>query len=224
MTGIAIYVEGGGDSRDGKAELRQGFDALLDSQKNAARVRKLGWKLVLCGGRNATFDAFQRATNNARSEIVAMLVDAEQPVVSSTPHGRLAHLKARDRWDLRDVIADHVHVMTQCMEAWIVADPEALAAFYRKGFHPGALPRRAELDDEPKESVYSALHAATKDTQKGSYGKIKHASELLKRLRPAIVATRCASFRTFKEWLDTAIRGALPTGSAGEAAVDRDHG
>ena len=54
MTGIAIYIEGGGDSSSGKAQLRMGFDALLHPQKNAARARKMGWKLVLCGGRNAT--------------------------------------------------------------------------------------------------------------------------------------------------------------------------
>jgi hypothetical protein len=64
------------------------------------------------------------------------------------------------------------------------------------------------LDDEPKVTVYAALGAATKATQKGSYGKLKHASELLKRLRPAIVATRCSSFQHFTTWLDAAITGA----------------
>lgn len=135
MTGIAIYIEGGGDSRDSKAQLRQGFEALLEPQKHAARIRRLRWKLVLCGGRNATFDAFQHATATAGSEIVVLLVDAEAPVAT----------------------------------------------------------------------VYASLEAATKHTQKGSYGKIKHASELLKRMKPAIVATRCASFQDFTKSLDAAI-------------------
>jgi hypothetical protein len=91
---------------------------------------------------------------------------------------------------------------------WIVADAEALTAFYGKSFHASALPRRTVLDDEPKTSVYNALEAATKATQKGSYGKIRHASELLKRLKPAIVATRCASFQDLTRWLDAAIAGA----------------
>jgi hypothetical protein len=52
VTSIAIYIEGGGDSTSSKAQLRQGFDALLAPQKDAARARKMHWKLVLCGGRN----------------------------------------------------------------------------------------------------------------------------------------------------------------------------
>ncbi len=208
MTGIAIYVEGGGDSAHGKAQLRQGFDALLEPQKTAARARRMGWKLVLCGGRNATCDAFLHATNTAGAEIVALLVDAEGPVAAATAIGRTGHLATRDGWALEDVAAEHVHLMTQCMKTWIVADAAALADFYGKNFHAAALPSRRVLDDEPKASVYTALDAATRNTQKGSYGKIKHASELLRRIRPDIVATRCASFQHFTSWLDTAISGA----------------
>ncbi len=207
MTGIAIYVEGGGDSRDGKAQLRQGFDALLEPQKSAARARKLHWKVVLCGGRGATFDAFQHATATAGSEVVGLLVDAEGPVASSTPHGRVAHLAKRDGWSLQTIAAERVHLMTQCMEAWIAADAEMLAAFYGKNFR-SLLPRRRVLDDEPKDAVYTALDAATRDTQKGSYGKIRHASELLRRIRPAIVAARCTSFQHFASWLHGAIAAA----------------
>jgi hypothetical protein len=210
VTGVAIYVEGGGDSRDSRAQLRQGFDALLEPQKTAARARRLHWKIVLCGGRNATFDAFQRATVTAGSEVVALLVDAEGPVANATPAGRVAHLTERDGWDLEAASAERVHLMTQCMEAWIVADVETLAAFYGQHFR-SVLPRRNVLDDEPKASVYAALDAATRDTQKGSYGKIKHASELLNRLRPATVAARCTSFRRFTTWLDAAISGASGT-------------
>ena len=205
MTGVAIYVEGGGDGPGGKAELRQGFDALLAPQKTAARARSLRWKLVLCGGRNATFDAFQHAARAAGSEIVALLVDAEDAVANSTPEGRVGHLAARDGWNLASITAERVHLMTQCMEAWIVADAEALAAFYGQHCHARSLPRRNKLDDEPKATIYAALEAATKATQKGSYGKISHASELLKRIRPEVVAARCASFQQFARWLDAAI-------------------
>jgi hypothetical protein len=208
LTSIAIYVEGGGDSASGKGQLRQGFDGLLEPQKTAARARRMGWKLVLCGGRNAAFDAFLHATKTAGAEIVALLVDAEGPVAAATPTGRADHLATRDRWDLEGVAADRVHLMTQCMEAWIVADAATLAAFYGKSFHAAALPSRRVLDDEPKASVYAALEAATRNTQKGSYGKIKHASELLRQVRPDIVASRCASFQHFTSWLDMAISGA----------------
>lgn len=215
MTDIAIYVEGGGDSAGGRALLRQGFDALLERQKTAARARRIGWKLVPCGSRNATFDRFQHAAKTQDSEIVALLVDAEAPVANATPAGRVGHLSRRDRWALEDAAAECIHLMTQCMEAWIIADAETLDGYYGKAFRGAALPRRTVLDDEPKDSLYSALNAATKDTSKGTYSKIKHASELLKRVRPAVVAARCASFRHFTGWLDFAITGTLPTGSVG---------
>lgn len=205
MTSVALYVEGGGDSEAGKAALRQGFDELLATQKNAARVRKMRWKTVLCGGRNATFDAFLNATTKRTADVVVLVVDAEAPVAVTTPEGRVEHLATRDGWTFEGVDAGHVHLMTQCMEAWIVADREKFEEFYGKGSRKNALPRRQVLDEEPKANLYSALDAATKDTQKGSYGKIKHASELLKRVRPGIVAARCRSFQHLIQRLDAMI-------------------
>ena len=59
MTEVAIYIEGGGDGPAGKQALRLGFDALLGSHKQAARYRRIGWRLTLCGGRDAAFAAFR---------------------------------------------------------------------------------------------------------------------------------------------------------------------
>lgn len=63
------------------------------------------------------------------------------------------------------------------------------------------------LDGEPKASLYKAFEAASKDTQKGSCGKIRHASEILKRVRPDVLSTRCTSFEQLRRWLDAAIAG-----------------
>jgi len=43
VTEIAIYVEGGGDTPDQKAELRRGLDGLLDNVKSKAREKRLRW-------------------------------------------------------------------------------------------------------------------------------------------------------------------------------------
>jgi hypothetical protein len=85
MTSIALYVEGGGDYKDGRAALRQGFDELLSRQKDAARKQKMQWKTVACGGRHATFDAFVNARTKKAADIVVLIVDAEEPVASATP-------------------------------------------------------------------------------------------------------------------------------------------
>jgi citrate synthase len=209
---IAIYVEGGGDTVQQKVELRTGFDALLSAQKDAARAKRLGWKLVFCGGRTQTHDAFINASRqSSKDELILLLVDSEGPVKSETADKkqnaieRKNHLSERDRWDLKDIPPQNIHLMIQCMEAWIVADAEALIAYYQKDFHQNKLPNRTNLEEEPKESVYKKLAEATRDTKKGEYGKIKHASQLLALIDPAKVASRCPRFKTFAEWLNAQI-------------------
>ena len=91
--------------------------------------------------------------------------------------------------------------MVQCMEAWILADPDALDRFYGQKLKKAKLPARTNLEEESKLDIYSKLEAATKDTQKGSYGKIRHASELLGKIDPKKVAARCARFSIFRQWL-----------------------
>jgi Domain of unknown function (DUF4276) len=100
--------------------------------------------------------------------------------------------------------------MVQCMEAWILADPESLGSYYGKGFRANSLPARPNLEDEPKLDVYSKFAKATKDTSKGPYSeannaKIKHASALLALIDPKKVAARCHRFATFISWIDAQI-------------------
>ncbi|MEW6218794.1 MAG: DUF4276 family protein [Thermodesulfobacteriota bacterium] len=120
----------------------------------------------------------------------------------------LRHLAARDGWDLAGTPVERVHLMVQCMEAWIVADPVALEGFSMQGFRKRVLPARPNLEEEPKADLYDKLDRATKDTRKGSYGKIRHASRLLARIDPSRVIARCPRFATFTRWLDQTIREA----------------
>jgi hypothetical protein len=128
VKGIAIYVEGGGHTASGRAHLRTGFNALLIHQRDTVRARNLGWRLVPCGGRNETFNAFLHATRTTADEIIVLLVDAEEPVSATTPAGRVAHLQ-KAGCDLSSVVPERVHLMIQCMEAWIVADSEVLKSY-----------------------------------------------------------------------------------------------
>jgi hypothetical protein len=77
LSGLAIYMEGGGDGKDSKAALRQGMDAFLSTLKDAARAKSWRWKLVCCGPRNAAYDGFRNAVRNNDDTIIVLLVDAE---------------------------------------------------------------------------------------------------------------------------------------------------
>lgn len=95
---IWIYVEGGGDGSESKAAIRQGFGRFFDPLRQLARSRRIGWRVVACGGRNAAFDDFKTALKTALKThgdaFNLLLVDSEAPV-SRTPW---AHLLARDGW------------------------------------------------------------------------------------------------------------------------------
>src|SRR5260370_4323155 len=121
MKEIAIYMEGGGDTAQQSAELRTGMDALLRVQKQAARDKRLRWRLVPCGGRQQTFDAFQHALEQAEETLVILLVDSEDPIALETvdddtnAQARVQHLSQRDGWDLSGVDPNQVHLMVQCI-------------------------------------------------------------------------------------------------------------
>ena len=150
----------------------------------------------------------------------ALLVDSEA-AIAAVPTVKLqdalirvAHLRQRqststrgqgDGWAISDILGERVHLMIQCMEAWIVADPEALEEFYKQNFKKEKLPKRANLEEESKADVYAKLEKATEGTQKGKYGKIKHASKLLGKVSPDKIANRCPRFAIFREWLNQSI-------------------
>jgi hypothetical protein len=219
---IAVYVEGGGNTAEQKAELRRGFDELFAAQKSRAREKHGGLKFVCCGSRQEAHDAFVNELAVSPEILSALLVDSETALVAvpvdkaGSPDNqadariRIGHLRQKaatggrgqgDGWPLTGVPPERIHLMVQCMEAWIVADPDKLVDFYKQGFRKDILPKRPHLEDEAKIDIYSKLETATKDTQKGRYGKIKHASKLLLVIDPAKVAERCPRFSILCEWL-----------------------
>ena len=220
MRTIAIYVEGGGGTAQQKAELRIGFDQLLNAQTQAARAKRLRWKLVFSGSRDDAYRNFINAVNRADAvTLCVLLVDSEEGLTPESPvaadetpaHARQRklsdarirrdHVVGRDGWDLRDISPECVHLMVRCMETWIVADSQQLKVDYGKNFHDKCLPTRANLEDEPKDDLSAKLARATKDTTKREYTKIKHAGKLLGQIHADHITARCPRFATFTRWL-----------------------
>jgi len=222
MIEIAVYVEGGGDRVALQEELRRGFDVLFVKERSKAREKRGSLRFICCGGRDEAYKAFKNALAVNGERVNALLVDSESAIapVPKNEAGeidkaqdallRVAHLRQKegvgargqgDGWELPDGLAERVHLMVQCMEAWIVSDPDALEAFYKKGFKRNSLPKRLDLEQEPKADLYDKLKTATEKTQKGEYGKIKHASKLLALIDPDEIAKHCPRFTIFRAWL-----------------------
>ncbi len=187
VTEIRIYVEGGGD-KESKAELRRGFSNLLGSLRDEARRRRIGWTVVLSGSRSDAFINFRLALAQHPNALNLLLVDSEGPV-SRAPR---EHLVASDgdAGYLASVPDARCHLMVQAMEAWIIADPEALAAFYGQGFAATAIPGTRNVEQIAKTTVLSSLIRATRNAQKGEYHKTRHAPLILERLDPGKVRHR----------------------------------
>src|SRR5690242_4963917 len=104
---IRIYIEGAGDRSDTKAAARSGWGQFLGGIRDLARARSIRWEIILCGSRNATFEAFDFARNNYPKAFLVLLVDSEVPVFRAP----WEHLQAQDGWALSKDWEHSCHLM-----------------------------------------------------------------------------------------------------------------
>lgn len=178
---IRIYIEG-------DPQLRQRFRAFLNPLYEIARNQSIKIEPPkLCGGREAAYKAFKAALKTHSDAFIVLLVDSE----GHLDHTPWAHLKNRDNWDSLGTDDTHCYLMVQTMEAWLIADVDALRSYYGSGFQESAIPRNPNVEEIDKASLESALEIASRNTSKGEYHKTRHASQLLERLN--VIKVRNAS-------------------------------
>jgi hypothetical protein len=192
VTEIALYIEGGGDQRDTKNALREGFGSFLDELNQIARQHRVRWRIVACGSRNEAFSDFCTAVAQNPGAFNVLLVDAEQSIASAVAGSEChklpwTHLKDRDGWNRpHGVYHTQCILMIQCMEAWLIADRNNLATYYGPKFKINALPHAADVERIDKSALYEALKKATRDC-KNEYHKTRHAFDILRKADPSIV-------------------------------------
>lgn len=93
--------------------------------------------------------------------------------------------------------------MTQAMEAWFLADREALAVYYDGGFRLNALPGSPkDIESIRKGDLEPRLKQATRDTRtKGEYHKTRHGFALLSEIDPAKVEAGSQHAKLFHDFL-----------------------
>ena len=197
MVSNKLYIEGGGNRRH--QVLRRAFSAFFERAGFQGRLPRI----VAGGDRNSTYRGFCRALENAgQDDFVALLVDAESAVEPGATTG-WDHLRERqeDQW-ARPAGADddQVHLMVECMEAWLLADRTCLATYFGRGFDAGNLPgQRNDVEAIPKDDLITGLENATRDTEKGTYDKGAHSFEILEMLDPELV---CNASRHARRLID----------------------
>jgi len=189
---VKIYVEGGGDAKSLKIRCREGFRTFFEKAGLKGKMPRV----VPCGSRNDAFDSFCTAIKNKQAAL--LLVDSEDAVSEEHQTGEpeewkpWGHLKARDNWDQPDGSDDlDAHLMVVCMEAWLLADRDTLKKFFGQSFRENSLPKRERLTESiPKTELYNSLAKATKDCQKGPYGKGNHSFDILSEIDANTVLNR----------------------------------
>jgi hypothetical protein len=179
---IRIYFEG-------NRLLKSGFDAFFSELQTAAREARSTLEIVAA---KDGLSAYRKAERTHRQAWNLLLKDSEQTM----PANRLQLL---ERYGIDPAFVNRVFWMVELMEAWFLADREALANYYGDGFVSNAIGNTADIERVPKADVMERLNQATRNTTKGQYHKVKHAPYLLEKLDNQRVRDRAQHCRQLFE-------------------------
>lgn len=196
---VHIYFEGAKSrhvqGRDGN--LKEGFRKFFD---NLLGDSHFVTKLIPCTDTWTTVKLFcagvKRDSIKNHGVFQILLIDSDV-LGDNDP---FKSVKSHDNWALSKKFKnDHIHFMKECMEAWFLADKQALTRYYGDKFNMKALPSTIDIELISKSEIMSGLYTATQKTSKGEYHKTKHAPGILKMLSPKSLTDKAAQCkRLFK--------------------------
>jgi Domain of unknown function (DUF4276) len=178
-----LIIEGTSTTDNG--DLRQGFVALLNKDAKA----RGNFTLEMGNGIDKTAWAFIKKRQSGLDNHL-LLIDSDCP--SEQLFETLQGLKLQP-------YQHEVFFMIQEMEAWFLSQPEVLEQFYGKGVTKKLTKKHASLFLNPKEE----LKAITKDSKRGPYQIVKHATALLKELDNITLARDFEDFRRLLETISS---------------------
>lgn len=177
-----LFVEGGGDSESLHTECRKGFRTFLERAGLKGKMPRI----VSCGGRRQAVDKFLHSIN--MGEDAFLLIDSEGKVSKELISTEFLSQEFKEFEGKQD-LSDKCHLMVECMEAWFLADTEALGKYFNPGFDQNKLPKHQSIESISKENLYKSLKECTKLTKtKGEYSKGQHSFKILALINPQLVS------------------------------------
>ncbi|MGA3025137.1 MAG: DUF4276 family protein [Bryobacteraceae bacterium] len=178
VTDLHVYFEG-------DRALREGLREFLKELYEAASASSAMTRLI--PARGTPVDRFKIALQQNPNALNILLLDSEGPAGGKVYKERLEEIPEEAR--------GCVFWMVQIMESWFLADPDALARFYKQGFGRNLFKQWNDVEAVPKADVETILHDATQQTKSGRYHKTAHAPRLLKLIDPDRVRQKSAHCR-----------------------------
>ncbi len=90
MTRLAVYVEGGGNTSQEKADLRKGFESLFQAQRKAIFDKGGRLDFIPSGGRDLAYKRFAAAYRKpGQAVMVILLVDSEEVIAGEIKESRM---------------------------------------------------------------------------------------------------------------------------------------
>jgi hypothetical protein len=148
-------------------------------------------------GRGDAFRRFSKHQRQFSNDLCVLLVDAEKVIPTGINVWDVVAQREGDKWQRPDwAKEEHLYLMVAFVETWLLADQEALASFFKRGFSPRSLPI-TNLENRTKKDLENALKQATKDCKNGPY-RHGQAHEVIEFVCPEKVQTLTHGKRLFE--------------------------
>ena len=133
-----------------------------------------------------------RKVQSRDDAIKQCVTDADALLLIDSEGEELRYLTSRIRSQIGAL--DRAFFMVQKMEAWFIADRNALRNHFGAGFRESALPRNRNVEEVPIQDIDNALRNAARDCAKQRYSKGRDDVGLLNQLNPNTVYDACPNF------------------------------
>ena len=188
---------------EGSDKLRVGFGKLFGNHKNRARQNRIHFDMIAGGSNAETVKGFLRSCRLNPSDLNVLLIDSEASAPSVADALRV--LRSRNYWDANVAPEDErIHFMVQAMEAWFIADRQAMASHFGNGFRCGRLPNPQNAESISPNGLTDSINQALRGIggrRRKKYDKVGDGARLLALIDEATVRRNCPSFGRLMDFL-----------------------
>ena len=187
---------------EGHPNLRPGFHKLFEHHVERTRRQRVRFKLIAGGSRAEAVKDFLRSCTSQPSNLNLLLVDSEEAVPDTA--SAIQSLRDESFWDgSAACVDDQINFMVQAMEAWFIADPQALVKHFGHDFNSNVLPSPQNAEKTLPKDMTAAIRRGLGrgGSRRRDYDKVTDGLKLLQLIEETRVSQHCPHFRRLMNFL-----------------------